>query len=235
MERNNDAIDLIGDPGEWRPDVEHGLALFRQRRRMALARTRRWLWGCCAVLATSLCVMAIPVTRVFANRCVDACVAAFSSPGPSAAPVNGAIAPDFTAVDSTGAVLRLSDFRGRVTVLNFWASWCAPCTEETPWFVEFQQKYGHDGLAVVGVSLDDDGWKSVRPFIAAMGVSYRTVLANEQITGLYGGLDALPVTLVIDRYGRIAGTYTGLIGHDDFETAIRRCLGESRIKTLEDR
>ena len=227
MERNNDTIDLFGEPGEWRPDVEHGLALFRQRRRIARERTRRWLWGCGAALATALCVMAIPVTRVFANRCVDACVAAFSPPSALPAPLSGAMAPDFAAIDSNGARLRLSDFRGRVVVLNFWASWCAPCTEETPWFVEFQKKYGGDGLAVVGVSLDDDGWKSVRPFIAGMRVNYRMVLADEQITRLYGGVDALPVTVIIDRSGRIAETYTGLIGHDGFEAAIRRCLGKS--------
>lgn len=236
MERNNDMdasrwaderMVSLGEAAEWRPDVEHGLALFRQGRRSARLRTRKWLWGCGAALATALCVMAIPVTRVFASRCVDACVAVFSPAGPSSAPVNGAMAPDFTAVDSTGALLRLSDFRGRVTVLNFWASWCAPCTEETPWFIEFQQKYGKDGLAVVGVSLDDDGWKSVRPFIAGLGVNYRTILADSQISRLYGGLESLPVTMIIDRSGRIAATQVGLIGHDDFEAAIRAVLDES--------
>ncbi len=138
--------------------------------------------------------------------------------------MDGAIAPDFTAVDSDGAQLRLSDFKGRVTVLNFWASWCAPCTEETPWFIEFQKKYGSDGLAVIGVSLDDDGWKSVRPFIGSMGVNYRTILSNDQIARLYGGLEALPVTVIIDRSGRIAAMHTGLISHDDFEAAIRAML-----------
>jgi cytochrome c biogenesis protein CcmG/thiol:disulfide interchange protein DsbE len=227
MERNNDT-NLLGEEGEWRPDVERGLALFRQGRRIARAWTRRWLWGCSAALATSLCVMAIPVTRVFANRCVDACVAVFSAPDALPAPVKGAIAPDFTAVDSNGALLRLSDFKGRVTVLNFWASWCAPCTEETPWFIEFQKKYGRDGLAVVGVSLDDDGWKTVRPFIGGIGVNYRTILANSQISRLYGGLEALPVTLIIDRAGRVSATYVGLIGHDNFEAAIRALLGKSQ-------
>jgi cytochrome c biogenesis protein CcmG/thiol:disulfide interchange protein DsbE len=134
------------------------------------------------------------------------------------------MAPDFTAVDSTGARLRLSDFKGRVTVLNFWASWCAPCTEETPWFIEFQKKYGNDGLAVIGVSLDDDGWKSVRPFIGGMGVNYRTILADGQISRLYGGLEALPVTMIIDRSGRIAATQVGLIDHDNFEAAIQALL-----------
>jgi cytochrome c biogenesis protein CcmG/thiol:disulfide interchange protein DsbE len=141
--------------------------------------------------------------------------------------VNGAIAPDFTAVDSTGVRLRLSDFRGRVTVLNFWASWCAPCAEETPWFIEFQRKYERDGLSVIGVSLDDDGWKSVKPFIGGMGVNYRMVLADSQIARLYGGLESLPVTVIIDRSGRIAATRVGLIGHDEFEGSIRAMLGES--------
>ncbi len=223
-------ISLLGEAGEWRPDVEHGLALFRQGRRIARARKRRWLWGCGAALATSICVMAIPVTRVLASRCVDACVAVFSPRGAPVAPVNGAMAPDFTAVDSTGALVRLSDFKGRVTVLNFWASWCVPCKVETPWFVEFQRKYGNDGLVVIGVSLDDDGWKSVRPFIGEMGVNYRMVLSSEEISRLYGGLEALPVTVIIDRSGRIAATHEGLIGHDDFEAEIRAMLGGSHVK-----
>ena len=228
MERNDDTMNLPDEAEEWRPDVEHGLTLFRQRRKLARARTRRWLWGCGAALATSVCVMAIPVTRVFANRCVDACVAVFSPAGTPTAPVNGTIAPDFTAVDSDGALLRLSDFKGRITVLNFCASWCVPCMEETPWFIEFQQKYGRDGLAVVGVSLDDDGWKTVRPFIGSLGVNYRMVLADGQISRLYGGLEALPVTVVIDRSGRISATHVGLISHDEFEAAIRAMLGESQ-------
>jgi cytochrome c biogenesis protein CcmG/thiol:disulfide interchange protein DsbE len=238
MERNNemdDRLSSLGEAGEWRPDVEHGLALFRQGRRNARVRARRWLWGSGAALATALCVMALPVTRVFANRCVDACVAAFSPPGALAAPVTGEVAPDFTAVDSAGARLRLSDFKGRVTVLNFWASWCVPCAEETPWFIEFQQKYGRDGLAVIGVSLDDDGWKSVKPFIGGMGVNYRMVLIDSRIARLYGGLEALPVTVVIDRSGRVAATYVGLIGHDEFEGSIRAMLDEAQVTVRGDR
>jgi peroxiredoxin len=235
MDKNDDLLDLPGEAGEWRPDVELGLARFRQGRRKARVRARRWLWGGGVALATSFCVMAIPVTRVFASRCVGACVAegseigfllrsAISPSGPTAIPVSGAMAPDFSAMDSNGALLRLSDFRGRVTVLNFWASWCVPCTQETPWFVGFQRKYGGEGLTVIGVSLDDDGWKSVKPFIGGMGVNYRTILSSEQITRLYGGVEALPVTVIIDRSGRIAAVHTGLISHDDFENEIRAML-----------
>lgn len=68
--------------------------------------------------------------------------------------------------DSRGSQVRLSDYRGKVVVLNFCATWCGPCKEEIPWFTEFESKYESSGLAVLGISMDDDGWKSVRPFIA---------------------------------------------------------------------
>src|SRR6266700_259737 len=81
-------------------------------------------------------------------------------------------APDFTLRDSTDTPVKLSDYRGRVVLLDFWATWCHGCMTEIPWYIEFQQKYEQRGLVVIGVSMDDDGWKSVRPFIAEHKVTY---------------------------------------------------------------
>ena len=75
-------------------------------------------------------------------------------------------AANFTLADANGAKVALADYKGKVVLLNFWATWCGPCKVEIPWFVEFNKTYKDRGLAVVGVSLDDDGWKSVKPYLA---------------------------------------------------------------------
>jgi cytochrome c biogenesis protein CcmG/thiol:disulfide interchange protein DsbE len=90
--------------------------------------------------------------------------------------------------------------------------------------MEFQQRYGERGLVVLGVSLDDDGWKSVKPFIDSKGLNYRVVLGNEGVTHLYGGLDALPATLLIDGQGKIVSMHSGLVGKDVYEDEIKALL-----------
>jgi len=225
-------------PIDWQPDVEQGLALLRQGREAARMKLRKRLRIFGAAVIAILCLLAFPVTRVLASRCVGACVAganqfstlilsAFSSPADSKTSLNelsGNIAPDFAGVDHSGATVRLSDLRGKVVVVNFWATWCPPCTHEIPWFVEFQEKYRGADLAVVGISLDDDGWKSVSPFIALRGVNYPVIIGDKQITRLYGGMNALPATVIVDRSGRVAATHVGLIVHDDFESGLRAML-----------
>ena len=134
-------------------------------------------------------------------------------------------APDFTLKDADGKVVRLSDYRGKVVLLDFWATWCGPCKIEIPWFMEFQRKYKDQGLVVLGVSMDDDGWKVINPFVAEHKINYRIVLGDDATGSLYGGVDALPMTLVIDRDGRIAAVHVGLsAGKGDFADAIEKLL-----------
>ena len=90
------------------------------------------------------------------------------------------VAPDFVLQDSTGASIRLSEFRGRVVLLHFWTTWCQPCKIEIPWYMEFVHKY-EGGLVAVGVSLDDDGWKAVRPFIKKYKISYPIVIGDDNL------------------------------------------------------
>jgi cytochrome c biogenesis protein CcmG/thiol:disulfide interchange protein DsbE len=133
-------------------------------------------------------------------------------------------APDFLLTDSRGSQVRLSDYRGKVVVLNFWATWCGPCKAEIPWFAEFESKYKGSGLAVLGVSMDDVGWKSVRPFIAQSRINYRVMVGDDATASRFGGIDSLPETLLIDRKGRIASRQLGLTAKTTYEEAIVELL-----------
>jgi cytochrome c biogenesis protein CcmG/thiol:disulfide interchange protein DsbE len=97
-----------------------------------------------------------------------------------------------------------------------------------PWFMKFEKQYRDQGFSVLGVSMDDDGWKSVRPYITAQKINYRVVVGDEPLTKLYGGVEALPTTFLIDRDGRIVYTHTGLVGKDDYEKEIVELLGAAK-------
>jgi peroxiredoxin len=135
-------------------------------------------------------------------------------------------APDFDLKDADGKTVKLSDYKGKVVLLNFWATWCGPCKIETPWFVEFERKYKDQGFAVVGVSMDEEGWPAVKPYVAEMGINYRMLLGNDSIAALYGGLDALPTTFILDREGKVAATHVGLAGKSEFENGIKELLSQ---------
>ena len=135
--------------------------------------------------------------------------------------------PDFTLADSAGASVKLSGYKGRVVLLDFWATWCGGCKEEIPWYMNFQNKYKESGLSVVGVSLDDDGWKAVKPFLAGQKVNYTIVVGKWDDMARRFGFDQLPVTLLIDRDGRIADSHIGMIDKDTFEKEIQILLKET--------
>lgn len=165
------------------------------------------------------------------------------SSGPAEANVTGAsstaplspkqgkrqMAPDFALKDENGATVHLSDYKGKVVVLNFWATWCGPCQVEIPWFVQFEREYKDRGFAVVGVSLDDDGWSSVKPFIADQQINYRILLGNDSVSTLYGGVDSLPTTFLVDRSGRVASVHVGLVNKNTYKNEISHLLdGDQR-------
>lgn len=137
-------------------------------------------------------------------------------------------APKFSLVDAEGKRINLSELKGKVVLLDFWATWCGGCKLEIPWYMEFDRKYRNQGLAVVGVSMDDDGWKSVRPFLAKgidtetggnIAMRYPIVIGSQDLAGQYH-LTQMPMTLLIDRTGRIALSHTGVVDKKDFETHI---------------
>jgi peroxiredoxin len=138
-------------------------------------------------------------------------------------------APDFTLQDANGAPVKLSDLRGKVVLLNFWATWCGPCGLEIPWFIEFEQQFKSRGLEIVGVSMDEEGWKAIKPYVASHKMNYRVLLGNDSVGQLYGGVDSLPTTFVIDREGRLAfPPHVGLPGKNEYLNEIQTLLDEKQ-------
>jgi peroxiredoxin len=135
-------------------------------------------------------------------------------------------APEFALTDASGKTATLADYRGKVLLLDFWATWCTGCKQEIPWFVEFQKSYGETGLAVVGVSLDDGGWKVLKPFLAEHNIPYRIVLGDDAMAKRYG-IENMPDTFLIDQQGRVAAVYrAGIVNRSDIEANLKALIAE---------
>jgi cytochrome c biogenesis protein CcmG, thiol:disulfide interchange protein DsbE len=132
-------------------------------------------------------------------------------------------APQFVRTDLSHQVVDLSTYRGRVVLLNFWATWCAPCQIEIPRFVAWQTAYGGQGLQILGVAMEDDPGP-VFALTRRRQVSYPVVMGDAQLGRLYGGVLGLPVTFLIDRQGNIAAVYKGQANLNAMEREIRRLL-----------
>lgn len=138
----------------------------------------------------------------------------------------GKVAPDFQLKDLDGKSVRLSDLRGKAVLLNFWATWCPPCKEEIPWFVDFQKQYGRQGLQIVGVAMDDAKPEAIAKFAADMHMNYPVLLGTNDVADSYGGVEALPTSFYIGRDGKITRTVFGLAPHHEVEENIRAALGQ---------
>ena len=132
-------------------------------------------------------------------------------------------APDFSLPQLDGQTLQLSSYRGKVVVLDFWATWCDPCREETPYLVQLQQKYGDRGLQIIGISMDD-GPEPVRDFYQQFHMNYPVVMGTAKTGELYGGVLGLPIAFFVDREGKIYSKKIGAQSAAALEREIEKLL-----------
>lgn len=140
----------------------------------------------------------------------------------------GTAAPDFELKSLDGKNVKLSDYRGKAVLLNFWATWCAPCKIEMPWFVELNKKYQAQGLVIVGVAMDDSGEGEIAKFAKEEGVNYPILLGKDSVGDAYGGVQFLPSTFYISRDGKIVKSNFGILGESDIEDNIKLALAAAQ-------
>jgi peroxiredoxin len=139
--------------------------------------------------------------------------------------LQGQPAPDFSLAAIDGTTVKLSDYRGKAVLLNFWATWCEPCKIEMPWFVDLQKKYGPQGLQVIGVAMDDASPKEIGEFAHKIGVNYPVLVGKDAVGDQYGGIPYLPSTFYISRDGKVVDRVFGLVSRSEIENNIQRALG----------
>ena len=142
-------------------------------------------------------------------------------------------APGFSLISLSGEKINLADYKGKVVLLDFWATWCGPCRIEIPGFVELQRKYGSQGLSIIGVSMDD-GPEPVRQFYRDFHMNYPVAMGSDKLGELYGGILGLPTSFLIGRDGRIYAKHVGLTDESVFESEIKELLAASPSREVTD-
>ena len=235
---SNDWVDqrmsALNSHDDWQPNVRAGF-----ERLTKLGTAANWigrktiLLAAATVAAIGISIMAYPSPKVFARRCIAECKVAWQNLSLSSrtlanlTPENARYAaPDFSLKNADDKDVKLSEQKGKVVLVNFWATWCHGCRLEIPWYIEFQKKYEKQGLVIIGISMDEDGWKSVRPWLSEKQVKYPIVIGNQALADRYG-LSGMPLTALVDRDGKIADVHLGVVDKDTTEQKIRALLMQS--------
>jgi peroxiredoxin len=135
-------------------------------------------------------------------------------------------APAWTLKDLNGAPVSMAQFKGKVVVVDFWATWCPPCRAEIPGYIEMVRKHGKDGLVIVGISLDQGGPEVVKPFAAKAGINYQLVMGDDGVVAAFGGVEGIPTTCLIDRSGTIRDRKVGAEESESYERKVLAVLRE---------
>jgi len=152
-------------------------------------------------------------------------------PAPVIPEIRGRPVAAFDLPDLNGRRFGPADFKGKIMLVNFWATWCGPCLLEIPWFLDFQKQYGPQGFQVIAINvLDPEGLKVIKPFVEKHGMQSLNVLLGSDATAeLFGGFPGLPVTFLVDRDGNYYSKHLGLVSKEDVEDEIQTLLGTSPV------
>lgn len=222
----NSHMATLNPSAEWQPNVRQGLEHLKTRRDTGTRRLGTWALAAFAAAAACVCLLIFPTSRTvihgFWGRNTHL---GMVNVGRVSADVKAQSAPDFALSDVTGADIQMSSYRGKVVLLNFWATWCGACEIEIPWLIEFEKEHKDSGFAVIGVSMDADGWKAVKPFLDEKQINYPVVIGNDSIAESYGVVN-MPMTLIVSRDGKIAAASVGILDKNACEAEIVRLLQE---------
>ncbi len=139
-------------------------------------------------------------------------------------PAEGTVAPSFSLKDISGNVVESGQFLGKPTVISFFTTWCPPCVEEIPGFVDVYNRYKDQGFELVGISLDTDTRKDLPAFVADHRIAYRILVGDIATARAYGGVSSLPTTLFIGKDGRIRNVHVGFMDREAFDREVRKIL-----------
>jgi peroxiredoxin len=133
-------------------------------------------------------------------------------------------APNFKLKTNEGKTVELAKLKGKLVIVNFWATWCPPCRREIPGFLDVYKQYKSKGLEIVGVALDQDGWSVVNPFVQKANMTYPVVVGDVNIANAYGGIESIPTTFIVDKKGNIIQRHVGYMSKDSFENLVKSLL-----------
>ena len=133
-------------------------------------------------------------------------------------------APQFELRDINGRIVRLSDYKGKVVLINFWATWCPPCRAEMPDLVRLQREHARQGLQIIGITYPPESKTRVRRFARSLKVNYPIILGSRQIKVRFSSEETLPLTVVINRDGKVSDIIVGILLREEFDEKIKPLL-----------